>query len=68
METSIERGKSLTKESTFEENQQDPMVMVLKSRQETPIILGKTILMIGDAMVEVEKGMVTLDVVRKKMF
>jgi len=55
-----QKGKKLTEERTYEEKKQDPVVMLIEEKQKTPIIFGQIILAIGDVIVEVQKGKVSL--------
>ena len=54
------REEALTEERTYEEKKQDPEVMLIEEKQKTPIIFGQIILAIGDVIVEVQKGKVSL--------
>ncbi|CAJ2672601.1 unnamed protein product [Trifolium pratense] len=57
-QVSIENEKALTEESNDEE--QDLVVLNMEEIKESPIILGQTILTIGDVVIEVHKGKVNL--------
>jgi len=54
------REEALTAEKTYEENKQCPMVMLTEEKQEAPNIFGQIILAIGDVIVEVHRGKVSL--------
>jgi hypothetical protein len=57
----IESEEALTEESTCEEqHKQDLVVVDMEKSKESPFILGQTILTIGDVIVEVQKGKVSL--------
>ncbi|CAJ2643847.1 unnamed protein product [Trifolium pratense] len=57
-QVSIENEEALTEESNDEE--QDLVVLNMEEIKESPIILGQTILTIGDVVIEVHKGKVNL--------
>ncbi|GAU48892.1 hypothetical protein TSUD_98830 [Trifolium subterraneum] len=57
-QVSIENEEALTEESNYKE--QDLVVLNMEESKESPIILGQTILTIGDVVIEVHKGKVNL--------
>lgn len=59
-QTFTKREEDLTAKKTYEENKQDPMVMRTKEKQEALNVFGQIILAIGDVIVEVQKGKVSL--------
>lgn len=58
--TSIERDEALTEGSIHVENEIDLVFPNTEKKKEVPIFLGQTLLAIGDVVIEVQKGMVTL--------